>query len=141
MMCAGSIYIMLRVYIMLCAFSVKRGTTCDMCKISRLVGQRIRHYRTERGLSQERLAELSGCHPTYIGQIERGEKNVTIESLWKIASGLCVPLSRLLERIGPDTPSERNIPLECYEIVASGTSSEQEALLSLLRAAESYKNS
>ena len=132
-MCAGSIYIMLR------AFSVKRGTTYDMCKISKLVGQRVRHYRTERGLSQERLAELSGCHPTYIGQIERGEKNATVESLWKIASGLCVPLSRLLEKIGPDTPSDRNIPLECYEIVASCTPAEQEALLSLLRAAESYK--
>ena len=38
---------------------------------------------TKQGLSQEKLAELSGCHPTYIGQIERGEKNATIESIEK----------------------------------------------------------
>lgn len=39
-----------------------------------LVGQRIRYYRLNLGLSQEKLAELSGCHPTYVGQLERGEK-------------------------------------------------------------------
>ena len=38
-----------------------------MSEISKLIGQRIRNYRTHQKLSQEKLAELSGCHPTYIG--------------------------------------------------------------------------
>ena len=52
-----------------------------MSEIAKFIGQRIRNYRTQRGLSQEKLAELSGCHPTYIGQVERGEKNATLESI------------------------------------------------------------
>ena len=52
-----------------------------MSDIAKILGQRIRNYRTAKGFSQEKLAELSGCHPTYIGQIERGEKNATIESI------------------------------------------------------------
>ena len=47
-------------------------------------------------LSQEALAELCALHPTYIGQIERGEKNATLESLYHIAQGLGVPLCELL---------------------------------------------
>ena len=50
-----------------------------MSKIAKIVGKRIRNYRTQYGYSQEKLAELSGCHPTYIGQLERGEKTL----LWK----------------------------------------------------------
>ena len=52
-----------------------------MSEIAKSVGQRIRNYRTRQGLSQEKLAEMSGCHPTYIGQLERGEKNATLESI------------------------------------------------------------
>ena len=51
-----------------------------MSDIAKIIGQRIRNYRTQKGLSQEKLAELAGCHPTYIGQLERGEKNATLES-------------------------------------------------------------
>ncbi|MBR5313331.1 MAG: helix-turn-helix transcriptional regulator [Clostridia bacterium] len=46
--------------------------------------------------SQGKLAEFAGCHPTYIGQIERGEKNVSLENLSKISSALNVPLSELV---------------------------------------------
>ena len=56
-----------------------------MSDIAKVIGQRIRNFRTTAGLSQEKLAELSGCHPTYIGQLERGEKNATLESIEKIS--------------------------------------------------------
>ena len=68
--------------------------------IAKSVGQRIRNYRTQLGWSQEKLAELSGCHPTYIGQLERGEKNATLESIEKIASAMNIPLSKLFEKLG-----------------------------------------
>ena len=71
-----------------------------MSEIAKTVGQRIRNYRTQLGYSQEKLAELSGCHPTYIGQLERGEKNATLESVEKISSALGVTLSKLFEMIG-----------------------------------------
>ena len=57
------------------------GEVVNVSEIAKLVGQRLRSYRLQLGLSQERVAELSGCHPTYIGQVERGEKNATIESI------------------------------------------------------------
>ncbi len=71
-----------------------------MSEIAKTIGFRIRNYRTQKGLSQEKLAEAAGCHPTYIGQIERGEKNATLESIEKISSAMCVPLSKLFEKIG-----------------------------------------
>ena len=70
-----------------------------MSNIAKVVGQRIRNYRTQKGLSQDKLAELSGFHPTYIGQLERGEKNATLESIEKITSALQISLSTLFERI------------------------------------------
>ena len=70
-----------------------------MSEIAKFIGRRIRNYRTQRGLSQEKLAELSGCHPTYTGQVERSEKNATLESIEKIASALNVPLSQLFEKL------------------------------------------
>lgn len=59
----------------------------------------IRINRIQSGLNQEQLAELAGCHPTYIGQIERGEKNATIESILKITKALKISLSQLFENI------------------------------------------
>ena len=110
-----------------------------MSDITKALGQRIRNYRTTSGLSQEKLAELSGCHPTYIGQIERGEKNATIESIEKIASALNVSLSKLLEHLGSVQAGEDNIPLECYDLLSSKTKNEQERLYRILIEIDAYK--
>lgn len=111
-----------------------------MSEIAKAVGQRIRNYRTKRNLSQEKLAELSGCHPTYIGQLERGEKNATIESIDKIATALNVSLSKLFEQLGGQDDGIRNIPLECYEFLSAKTVEEQEQLLKILLEMDKYKN-
>ncbi|KAA8783085.1 helix-turn-helix transcriptional regulator [Paenibacillus amylolyticus] len=64
-------------------------------EILKLVGARIKALRKEEGLSQEALGEKGGFHFTYIGQIERGEKNVSLVNLAKIAEALEVNLTQL----------------------------------------------
>ncbi len=110
-----------------------------MSHIAKVLGQRIRNYRNEQGLSQEKLAELAGCHPTYIGQIERGEKNATIESIAKIASALHVSLSKLFEKMDIQEDGARNIPLECYEFLSEKSQEEQEHLYRFLLEMDQYK--
>ena len=108
--------------------------------IAKYIGQRIRNYRTKLGLSQEKLAELSGVHPTYIGQLERGEKNATIESIEKISNALNIPLSTLFEKLNENTKKQRNIPLECYEFISAKTVEEQEHIFNILTEIEKYNN-
>lgn len=111
-----------------------------MSDISKILGKRIRNYRTAMGLSQEKLAELSGCHHTYIGQIERGEKNATIESIQKIASALNISLSKLFEKLDAKKESVRNIPLECYELLSEKNAKEQEQIFRIILEIDRYKN-
>lgn len=61
-------------------------------KLSILIGKRLRNIRMRRGLSQEALAHRASIHPTYIGQLERGEKNATLETINKIARALDIEL-------------------------------------------------
>jgi transcriptional regulator with XRE-family HTH domain len=62
-------------------------------------GGRIRALRHELNISQEKLAEMTDLHRTYIGGIERGERNPSLENINKIASALQVTLSKLFEGI------------------------------------------
>jgi len=112
-----------------------------MSELKKILGQRVRSYRTNLGLSQEKLAELCGCHPTYIGQVERGEKNVTIESIDKIANSLNVSLSNLFENIGNVNTCERNIPQECYDFLLTKNIKEQEQIYKILIDMDEYKES
>lgn len=60
-------------------------------------GQKVRRERLKLGLSQEDLASKAGVHRTYIGMIERAEKNITLGNINKIAKALDIPLNRLME--------------------------------------------
>lgn len=55
-------------------------------------GIQIRKQRLKKELSQEKLAELAGLHRTYIGAVERGEKNITLRNIQKIAGALDIPI-------------------------------------------------
>ena len=109
-----------------------------MSDIAKIIGQRIRNYRTQKGLSQEKLAELAGCHPTYIGQLERGEKNATLESVEKIASAMDISLSELFDKLGKSGGD--NMAAKCYDLVASKNEAEQKQLYKMLQEMDKYKN-
>lgn len=59
-------------------------------------GDRVRDIRKRVGLSQEKLAVKAGVHRTYIGMIERGEKNITIVNIEKLAKALGVSIKDLV---------------------------------------------
>lgn len=59
-------------------------------------GQKVRGERAKLGLSQEELASRAGVHRTYIGMIERAEKNITLENIEKIAKALKININKML---------------------------------------------
>lgn len=111
-----------------------------MSDLAKSIGRRIRSYRIRLDLSQEKLAELSGCHPTHIGQLERGEKNATLESIEKVAGALNIPLSTLFENLGAKNGSAaENIPQKCYEFLLEKSEEEQKQIFEMLTAMDKYK--
>ncbi|PFH08807.1 helix-turn-helix protein [Collimonas sp. PA-H2] len=56
----------------------------------------LRHAREELQLSQEVLAEMAGLHRTYIGQVERGERNISIDNMERLADAVNLPLWEML---------------------------------------------
>lgn len=69
--------------------------------LMREVGTRIRYFRHAKGLSQEDLALRANINPAYLGQLERGLKCPTVDTLYKISCALSVPLTELLQSIRP----------------------------------------
>ncbi|WCN36199.1 helix-turn-helix domain-containing protein [Aneurinibacillus uraniidurans] len=72
-----------------------------MHSINLNIGKNFKRIRTERNLSLDKMSELTGVSKAMLGQIERGESNPTITTIWKIASGLHISFSSLLAE---DTP-------------------------------------
>lgn len=61
----------------------------------RVFGERVRSLRLERGLSQERLAELAGVHRTYLSSLELGQRNIGLDNILALAAALGVPPAEL----------------------------------------------
>ncbi|MFT0736814.1 helix-turn-helix domain-containing protein [Ralstonia wenshanensis] len=69
----------------------------EKCRLVAVFAENVRHRRLALGLSQEQLAEKAGVHRTYIGMLERAEKNVTIYNIERIAIALQVEPGVLLQ--------------------------------------------
>lgn len=67
-------------------------------ELQRRVGANVRRHRLDRGLSQEALADVLGVHRTFMGAVERGERNLTLQTLERIAERLGVEPVELLVR-------------------------------------------
>ncbi|MFJ7827606.1 helix-turn-helix domain-containing protein [Psychrobacillus sp. NPDC096623] len=107
--------------------------------IVKIVGEKIRNFRKERGLSQEELAHQASLHNTYIGQLERGEKNATIESLYKITNALGITLEELFSntQTGPKANS-----IEITKIITlleDRSSNDQRTILSFIELLINWK--
>ncbi|MFC6382220.1 MULTISPECIES: helix-turn-helix domain-containing protein [Psychrobacter] len=59
-------------------------------------GKRVREVRRNKGISQEKLAELAGIDRSYMGNIERGEKNITLKKVYEICDALKVDIKELI---------------------------------------------
>jgi len=70
-----------------------------MQQIQRQLGDRIRKLRSRKGWSQEEFAAISGLHRTYIGAVERGEKNLTISTIHTLAKTLGTTMAQLFRGI------------------------------------------
>ncbi|HZI39758.1 MAG TPA: helix-turn-helix transcriptional regulator [Acidimicrobiia bacterium] len=72
--------------------------------LQRIVGRNLRRYRELHGLSQEAFGDQLGFHPNYIGNLERGERNLTLRTVERIADMLGVHVLFLLTDAGPKMP-------------------------------------
>lgn len=78
------------------------------CQLVQILGARIKNIRKRQRLSQEKLAELAGLHPTYISDIERGKVNASICAYLGIAQGLGLSLAELVTEVEKE---EAEVPL------------------------------
>lgn len=65
----------------------------------RTFGQNVRRIRKALGFSQEELADRAGLHRTYVGSVERGERNISLNNIAAIAQALNVPIAELVRGI------------------------------------------
>ena len=72
--------------------------------VRKFLGQRLRALRKQRGLSQERLGERSGLSGKFIGEVERGEKSISMDSLYRVSVALEVPMRDLTD-VRADKPT------------------------------------
>jgi len=75
---------------------MKRRLRIDQLSAREVFAVRLRQERLGKGLSQESLADLAGLHRTYVGSVERSERNISIDSMDRLAKAVGVELADLL---------------------------------------------
>lgn len=106
------------------------------------LGKRIRLERFKKNITQEKLAELVDVSPSYIGQIERGERNVPLDTLVKIATNLDVTIDYLIQDSFPIKDCSLKSQLE--DLILKRNLKEQKLIINILNTLfdyiDKYKN-
>jgi transcriptional regulator with XRE-family HTH domain len=71
----------------------------ELERLQQAFGGHLRALRHDRLITIEQLAELAGLHPNYVGSVERGERNLSLFNIWRLAGGLEVSVSQLVETL------------------------------------------
>lgn len=112
-----------------------------MSDLAKIIGEWIKNLREQRGLSQERLGEAADLHRTYIGQMERGEANVTLETLEKVTEALGITVVQLFRLINPEEDIRMSFTLsQIMTVLQSRSVEDQKALLQVLGIAFDWKD-
>jgi transcriptional regulator with XRE-family HTH domain len=111
-----------------------------MQKIRIELGRRIRDLRKMRGWSQEKLGEMADLHPTYIGGIERGERNVAFENLIHIASAFGLTLSQFFDYQKGNKSRRDTLKADMISSLQRRDEGELNLLLDILKAFDEWKN-
>ncbi|GIP55311.1 helix-turn-helix domain-containing protein [Paenibacillus vini] len=85
-----------------------------------IVGERIRYLRKNRGLTQEQLGELVGLPQSYMGGIERGEKNISLETLERIVNALNVKPEEVIFRTNDKADFEKDKLIDIISVLLKG---------------------
>ncbi|MGG2201413.1 helix-turn-helix domain-containing protein [Paenibacillus validus] len=105
-----------------------------MADLLSIIGARIRALRKERGWSQEKLAELADLNASYVGKIERGEKNTTFRSLEKVSGALDISMLELFRYMEPvENVSDKDTFAKIINMLQSSSDEERKKVLQLLQ--------
>ncbi len=77
------------------------ATKREQARLLAAFGTALRELRHDRLLTIEAVAEAAGLHPNYLGSVERGERNVSLFNIWRIANALGLPAAALLDELPP----------------------------------------
>jgi len=102
---------------------IERGE--KMNNLVKTIGERVRYFRLYRGFTQEELAEKANVHYTYIGGIERGERNISLETLNKITEALEISPTDLFEHNYLKKETDKTVLLKLHQELLSTRSTEE----------------
>ena len=95
--------------------------------IRKFIGQRLRALRKERALTQDKLGELAGLSGKFIGEVERGQKSISIDSLYAVAVALQTPLPSLVDvRVGDHAAAPPSEDVERIYALMAGPHRQEE---------------
>ena len=97
------------------------------------LGQRLRELRQARAFSQEQIANIAGIVPAYLGQVERGEKNITVKTLEKVCLALNITLSEFFSAVKEQDKNIDEISNQILHQLIGKTKSEKKAILKLVK--------